>query len=79
MIEESVILGEKFFFDKGLSVNKVVLCSSCYELEYVFFEFKMVLVGVNGDVLNCNVLVLVNVVYNVFFIWVYNNLESIEK
>ena len=77
--EESVILGEKLFFDKGLSANNTVSCSSCHEPEHAFSEPKTVSVGANGDALNRNALALVNVAYNASFTWAHNNLESIEK
>lgn len=77
--EESVILGEKLFFDKGLSANNTISCSSCHDPEHAFAEPKTVSVGANGDALNRNALALVNVAYNASFTWAHNNLESIEK
>lgn len=77
--DESVILGEKLFFDKGLSANNTISCSSCHDPEHAFAEPKTVSVGANGDALNRNALALVNVAYNASFTWAHNNLESIEK
>lgn len=79
LTEESVILGEKLFFDKGLSANNTISCSSCHDPEHAFAEPKTVSVGANGDALNRNALALVNVAYNASFTWAHNNLESIEK
>ena len=77
--DESVLLGEKLFFDKGLSANNTISCSSCHDPEHAFAEPKTVSVGANGDALNRNALALVNVAYNASFTWAHNNLESIEK
>ena len=79
LTDESVILGEKLFFDKGLSANNTISCSSCHDPEHAFAEPKTVSVGANGDALNRNALALVNVAYNASFTWAHNNLESIEK
>lgn len=79
LTEESVILGEKLFFDKGLSASNTISCSSCHDPEHAFAEPKTVSVGANGDALNRNALALVNVAYNASFTWAHNNLESIEK
>ncbi len=79
LTEESIILGEKLFFDKGLSANNTISCSSCHDPEHAFAEPKTVSVGANGDALNRNALALVNVAYNASFTWAHNNLESIEK
>lgn len=79
LTEESIMLGEKLFFDKGLSANNTISCSSCHDPEHAFAEPKTVSVGANGDALNRNALALVNVAYNASFTWAHNNLESIEK
>ncbi len=79
LTEESIILGEKLFFDKGLSASNTISCSSCHDPEHAFAEPKTVSVGANGDALNRNALALVNVAYNASFTWAHNNLESIEK
>lgn len=79
LTDESVILGEKLFFDKGLSANNTISCSSCHDPEHAFAEPKTVSVGANGDALKRNALALVNVAYNASFTWAHNNLESIEK
>ncbi len=79
LTDESVILGEKLFFDKSLSANNTISCSSCHDPEHAFAEPKTVSVGANGDALNRNALALVNVAYNASFTWAHNNLESIEK
>lgn len=79
LTDESVILGEKLFFDKGLSASNTISCSSCHDPEHAFAEPKTVSVGANGDALNRNALALVNVAYNASFTWAHNNLESIEK
>ena len=79
LTEESIILGEKLFCDKGLSASNTISCSSCHDPEHAFAEPKTVSVGANGDALNRNALALVNVAYNASFTWAHNNLESIEK
>ena len=79
LTEESIILGEKLFFDKGLSASNTISCNSCHDPEHAFAEPKTVSVGANGDALNRNALALVNVAYNASFTWAHNNLESIEK
>ncbi len=45
---EKIALGEKLFFDKKLSENKNVSCSSCHNPEYAFADTVAVSIGTNG-------------------------------
>ena len=79
MTQEGVLLGKALFFDKALSGDNSMSCSSCHLPEHAFAEPKRVSVGAKGEQLNRNALALVNVAYNASFTWAHNNLDSIEK
>lgn len=48
LTQEKIELGRKLFFDKRLSVNETVSCSSCHLPQYAFTDRKKVSEGIYG-------------------------------
>ncbi len=62
-------LGEKLFFDKSLSTDATVACSSCHQPELAFTDGRRVAQGVNGQTGLRNTPTLLNVGTHTAYFW----------
>ena len=65
----AVALGERLFFDPGLSADGVVRCASCHRPEYAFSDSARISPGVYGRRGERNVPALINRGYGRSFFW----------
>ena len=64
-----VALGERLFFDRGLSADGVVSCASCHRPEHAFSDTARISAGVYGRRGERNAPTLINRVYGRAFFW----------
>lgn len=79
MTQAKVSLGEKLFFDRALSFNQSLSCSSCHQPEYAFSDHKVAARGATGQLLRRNTQALVNVAYANHLTWANSALTRIEQ
>jgi cytochrome c peroxidase len=68
-IPEKISLGQKLFFDRRLSVNGTVSCSTCHDPALAFTDRKPTSVGVEGRVGQRNAPTVLNALYNKTQFW----------
>ena len=66
---EKISLGQKLFFDRRLSVNGTVSCSTCHNPALAFTDRKPTSVGVEGRVGQRNAPTVLNALYNKTQFW----------
>ncbi|HEX6225782.1 MAG TPA: cytochrome-c peroxidase, partial [Chryseolinea sp.] len=69
LTKERVLLGKKLFFDKILSKDKSVSCSTCHEPTQSFTDNKVFSIGVQGATGERNSMPLVNLAWSNSFFW----------
>jgi cytochrome c peroxidase len=69
MSEAKVLLGQRLFFDPGISVTGRYSCASCHDPARAFTDGRRLAVGATGEPLNRNAMSLANVAWNVSFGW----------
>jgi len=67
--DKKVVLGEKLFFDKILSKDKTLSCSSCHKLQHNGADNTQYTEGIEGQVGLFNVPTVYNAVYNFRQFW----------
>src|SRR6266487_5483695 len=66
---EKISLGQKLFFDRGLSVDGTVSCSTCHDPGLAFTDRKPTSVGIKGRVGQRNAPTVLNALYNKTQFW----------
>jgi cytochrome c peroxidase len=66
---EKIALGQKLFFERRLSVDGTVSCSTCHDPQLAFTERKATSVGVKGRVGQRNAPTILNALYNKTQFW----------
>ncbi len=66
---EKISLGQRLFFDRRLSVNGTVSCSTCHDPALAFTDRKPTSVGVQGRVGQRNAPTVLNALYNKTQFW----------
>jgi cytochrome c peroxidase len=66
---EKISLGQKLFFDRRLSVDGTVSCSTCHDPAFAFTERKPTSVGIKGRVGQRNAPTVLNALYNTTQFW----------
>ena len=66
---EKISLGQKLFFERRLSVDGTVSCSTCHDPQLAFTERKPTSVGVKGRVGQRNAPTVLNALYNKTQFW----------
>jgi cytochrome c peroxidase len=66
---EKISLGQKLFFDRRLSVDGTVSCSTCHDPALAFTERKPTSVGIKGRVGQRNAPTVLNALYNKTQFW----------
>lgn len=79
MTVAKVSLGERLFFDNGLSFNNSLSCASCHQPELAFAEPSQFALGASGQVLRRNTQGLMNVAYHSELTWAHSGLNSLEQ
>lgn len=76
---EEIKLGQLFFFDKRLSINKTKSCSSCHDPQFAFTDGYRTPTGVFGDVVPHNTPTLINIAGNSIFNWANPNITNLQQ
>jgi cytochrome c peroxidase len=66
---EKISLGQKLFFERRLSVDGTVSCSTCHDPKFAFTDRKRTSVGVKGRVGQRNAPTILNALYNKTQFW----------
>src|SRR5215831_10198275 len=66
---EKVELGERLFFDRDLSVDGTVACSTCHDPSRAFTDGRVVSIGVKGRAGQRNAPTVLNALYNKTQFW----------
>ncbi len=69
MTVEGVELGHHLFFDKRLSADQTISCSSCHNQAFFFADPDSISKGVDGKTGRRNAMVLFNLAWQEFFFW----------
>jgi cytochrome c peroxidase len=79
MTAEKAALGKKLFFDKRLSANQTMSCSSCHERAKGFADGKAKPTGSTGDLVPRNAMGLANVAWFPQLTWGNPTLTTLEQ
>jgi cytochrome c peroxidase len=66
---EKISLGQKLFFDRRLSVDGTISCSTCHDPAFAFTDRKPASVGIKGRVGQRNAPTVLNALYNKTQFW----------
>ena len=66
---EKISLGQRLFFERRLSVDGTVSCSTCHDPQLAFTDRKPLSVGIKGRVGQRNALTILNALYNKTQFW----------
>src|SRR5437016_8948179 len=66
---EKISLGQKLFFDRRLSVDGTISCSTCHDPAFAFTDRKPTSIGVQGRVGQRNAPTVLNALYNKTQFW----------
>lgn len=69
LTEEGIALGKRLFFDKRLSKNNTISCSSCHLQEYAFSDTNRFSKGIDGTLGDRNSMSLFNLAWSSRFFW----------
>lgn len=69
LTRESVVLGERLFFDPGLSADGTVRCATCHRPEHAFSDTRRISTGVYGRRGERNAPTLINRAWGRAFFW----------
>ena len=64
-----VVLGQKLFFDPGLSANGKVACASCHDARHSFTDGQTFSLGVKGERLARHTPTVINLAWSESFFW----------
>jgi cytochrome c peroxidase len=67
--KEGIALGKKLFYDKKLSANNTMSCSSCHQQANGFSDPDRFSVGIDGSKGNRNAMALINLGFSRHFFW----------
>ncbi|MBC7660904.1 MAG: di-heme enzyme [Chitinophagaceae bacterium] len=79
MSEAKFQLGRHLFYDKNLSGNGTLSCSSCHQQDKAFTDGRTVAIGSTGQSHPRNAQALVNVAYYASLTWANTSLVSVEQ
>lgn len=79
MTDDKVLLGRFLFYDKRLSSNGKISCSSCHRQEYAFSSGPTLTIGVSGQAPKRKAPSLGNVAYYPVLTWGNPSIDSLEK
>ena len=79
MTEAKVELGRHLFYDKRLSINETIACSTCHLQERAFTENKLLSVGATGEVHPRNSMSLANLAYAASLNWANPSVTQLER
>jgi cytochrome c peroxidase len=79
MTKEKVTLGRYLFYDKQLSGNGTMSCSSCHQQSLAFTDGKTTPLGSTGQVLARNAMNIGNIAYYNYLGWANPLLNTIEE
>lgn len=66
---DKVALGQKLFFDPGLSANGRVACASCHDVRHSFTDGQPLSLGVKGERLARHTPTVINLAWSESFFW----------
>lgn len=78
LTKEKIELGRHLFYDKRLSIDNSVSCSSCHHQKNGFADKKKLSNGVHGHKTRRNSMSLTNVIYNSNLTWANPQITSLE-
>ena len=76
--KEKIELGRHLFYDKRLSIDKSISCSSCHHQKNGFADKRKFSKGVHGHMTKRNSMSLANVAYNSTLTWANPQITSLE-
>ena len=79
IVQDSIELGHYLFFDKDLSYDHSISCSSCHHQEMAFSDGYKVSVNSKAESLTLNSPSLINVKDKIFFSWTDSSLHNLDK
>ncbi len=79
MSDAKVQLGRALFYDKRLSIDESMSCSSCHQPARAFTDGERTHLGVNGLPGNRNAMTLTNVAFFPSYTWANPTVTSLEK
>ncbi|HQW41226.1 MAG: c-type cytochrome [Flavobacteriales bacterium] len=66
---EGIALGRRLFYEKALSRDGTLACSSCHIQEHAFSDPRRFSMGIEGDLGHRNSMALMNLAWGHFFFW----------
>ena len=79
MSDAKVRLGRALFYDKRLSIDESMSCSTCHQQSRAFTDGERTHLGVNGLPGNRNAMTLTNVAFFPSYTWANPTVKSLEK
>ena len=79
MSDAKVRLGRALFYDKRLSIDESMSCSTCHQQPRAFTDGERTHLGVNGLPGNRNAMTLTNVAFFPSYTWANPTVKSLEK
>jgi cytochrome c peroxidase len=79
MSAEKVELGRRLFYDRRMSANETMACSSCHDQARAFSDGLALPEGSTGQPLPRNAMGLANVAYVVTYTWANPSLDTLER
>ena len=79
LTQEAVQLGRRLFYDKRLSNDNTVSCSTCHIQQLAFTDGRARAVGVSGELLDFNSMSLVNLMWGARHFFWNGRVDSLEE